>query len=165
MVFFNQNGKKTNIVPIYEQFVKNYRPVSPLPPCSKFFERLIYDNMFSYLSENNLISENQPGFKSGYFCVNQHLAITHEIYSSFDKNYEVRAVFLDISQAFDKLWYEGIIYKLKHNGISVNLLKLQTIFLKNRKQSVVVNGQCLSLPNVNAKLRQGSISGPLLFLI
>ena len=83
--------------------------------------------------ENNLICENQSGFKPGNSCVNQLLAITHEIFSSFDNNYEVRGIFLDISRAFYKVWHEGIIHKLKRNGISGNLLSLLTDFLRNRK--------------------------------
>ena len=79
--------------------------------------------------ENNLICENQSGFKP----VNQLLAITHEIFSSFDNNYGVRGIFLDISRAFYKVWHEGIIHELKRNGISGNLLSLLTDFLRNRK--------------------------------
>ena len=71
--------------------------------------------MFTYFTENNLISENQSGFKPDNSCANQLLAITHEIFSSFDDNYEVRGVFLDILKAFDKVWHEGIIHKLKRN--------------------------------------------------
>ena len=89
--------------------------------------------MSKYFIENNLISENQSGFKPGDSCINQLLAITHEIFSSFDDNYEVRGVFLDISKAFDKVWHEGIIRKLKRNGISGNLLSFLTDFLRNRK--------------------------------
>ena len=100
--------------------------------------------MFTYIIENNLISENQSGFKPGDSCVNQLLAITHEIFSSFDDNYEVRGVFPDISKAFDKVWHEGIIHKLKRNGISGNLLSLLTDFLRNRKQIVILNGQSSS---------------------
>ena len=61
------------------------------------------------------------------------------MFSSFDDNYEVRGVFLDISKAFDKVWHEGIIHKLKRNGISGNLLSLLTDFLRNRKQRVILN--------------------------
>ena len=70
--------------------------------------------MFTYFTENNLISENQSEFKSGDSCVNQLLTITHEIFSSFDDNYEVRegGSILDISKAFEKVWHEGIILKL-----------------------------------------------------
>ena len=121
--------------------------------------------MFIYFIENNLISENQSGLKPGDSCINQLLAITHEICSSFDDNYEVRGVFLDISKASDKLWHEGIIHELKRNGISENLLSLLTNFLRNRTQRVIPNGQSLSWANINASVPQGSILGPLLFLI
>ena len=118
--------------------------------------------MFTYFIENNLISENQWGFKPSDFYVNQLLAITHEIFSSFDNNYEVRGVFLDISKASDKVWHEWIIHKLKRNGISGNLLSL---FLRNRKQRVILNGQSSSWANINAGVPQGSILDSLLFLI
>ena len=77
--------------------------------------------MFLYFIENNLISKIQSGFNPGDSCVNQLLAITQEIFSSFDENYEIRAVFLDVSKAFDKVWHKGIIYKLKRNGFSGNI--------------------------------------------
>ena len=78
---------------------------------------------------------------------------------------DVRAVFLDISKAFDKVWHEGLLYKLKQNGISGNLLETLTDFLKDRKQRVVLNGQNFSWANVEAGVPQGSILGLLLFLI
>ena len=69
--------------------------------------------MFKFFIENELISPNQSGFKPRDSCTNQLLAITHEIYKSFDGGFEVRGVFLDISKAFDKVWHEGLIFKLK----------------------------------------------------
>ena len=86
---FPSKWKKTNVVPIHKkndkQCVTNYRPVSLLPICSKGLERIIYNTMFTYFTENNLISENQSGFKLVDSCVNQLLAINCEIFSSFDK--------------------------------------------------------------------------------
>ena len=84
---------------------------------------------------------------------------------SFDDNCEVRGVYLDISKAFDKLWHEGIIDKLKGNRISGNFVSLLTDLLRNRKQRVIPNGQSSSWANINAGVPQGSILGPLLFLL
>ena len=86
-----------------KQILKNYRSVSLLPICGKAFERLIYNSLFEYFIENDLISPNQSGFKPGDSCTNQLISITHEIYQSFDDGFEVRGVFLDISKTFDKV--------------------------------------------------------------
>ena len=121
--------------------------------------------MTEFFTKNNLISDNQLGFKPGHSCVNQLLSITHEIYQSFDNNLEVRAVFLDISNAFDKVWHKGLIYKLKQNGISGNILNTIIDFLSFRKQQVVLNGQVSQWTSIEAGVPQGSILRPLLFLI
>ena len=121
--------------------------------------------MFSFLIENNLISSNQSGFRPGNSCVKQLLSITHEIYKSFDNEFEVKGVFLYISKAFDKVWHEGIIFKLKQNNISGKLLSVLSDFLKDRKQRVTLNGQVSSWAGVNADIHQGSVLGPLLFLV
>ena len=91
--------------------------------------------MFSFCIENDLISQNQSGFKPGDSCINQLLSIKHEIYKSFDDGWEVRGVYLDISKAFDKVWHEGLLLKLKLNGISRNWLNLMEDFLANRYHS------------------------------
>ena len=103
---FLSEWKKGNIFPCYKkshkQNLKNYRPVSLFPICGKFFERFIFNEMFSFFFfvANNLLTLYQSGFKPGDSCINQLLSITHEIYSSFDDGFEVRSVFLDISKAF-----------------------------------------------------------------
>ena len=99
------------------------------------------------------------------FCVNQLLSITHEIYQSFDDNLEVRAVFLEISKAFDKVWHKGLIFKLKQNGISDNIFNIVSDFRSFRKQRVVLNGQPSPWISIETSVPQGSILGPLLFLI
>ena len=98
---------RANVVLIHKkenkQSLKICRPISLLPICSKIFERLIYNEMFTFFTENNLISPNQSGLRPGDSCVKQLLAITHEIYKSFDEGFKVRGVVLDISKAFDKV--------------------------------------------------------------
>ena len=86
-----------------KQILKNYRTVSLLPICGKFFEHLKQNRLFEYFIENDLISHNQSGFKPRDSCGNQLISITHDIYQSFDDGFEVRGVFLDITKAFDKV--------------------------------------------------------------
>ena len=119
----------------------------------------------NFLNQNDLISPAQSGFKPDDSNINQLLSITHEIYHSMDEGYEIRGVFLGILKAFDKVWHEGLVFKLKLNGISGNLLNIFEDFLRNRKQRVVINGQTSNWKNIHAGVPQGSILGPLLFLI
>ena len=83
-----------------------------------------FNSLYSYLNVNGLLTKNQSGFRPGDSTTNQLLFLVNEIHVAFDKPncLEVRAVFLDISKAFDKVWHEGLIFKLKQNGISGNLL-------------------------------------------
>ena len=151
---FRIEWKKANVVPVHKrnnkQLIENYRPILLLSVCGKILERLIYNKMFEFFTENELISQNQSGFKPGDSCISQLLCITHDIYQSLDDGLETRAVFLDISKAFDKVWHEGLLFKLKQNGISGNLLNVITNFLYKRKQRVVLNGQHSFWTNVQA---------------
>ena len=148
--------KKANIIPIHKKgsknLLENYRPISLLPNFSKIFEKCIYNSMYSYFECNNLFTSCQSGFHKHDSCVSQILAIT-------------RAVFLDISKAFDRVWHEGLLFKLKSYGINGSLLKLIASFLSNRLQRVVLNGNCSTWKEVLAAVPQGSILGPLFFLI
>ena len=143
---------------------KNCRPISLLTIAGKIFERLWYDKMFEFSIENNLISKNQSGFRLGDFCISQLLFINHEIYQSFEDSLEVKAVFLDISKVFDKVWHEGLIFKLKQNGISDQILNIITDFLSFRKQQVVLKGQASPWVSIEEGVPQGSKLGPLFFL-
>ena len=135
---FPDQWKKANVVPIHKkgdkQLTENYRPVSLLTICGKVFERLIFNSLFNYFIENNLLSPHQSGFIPGDSCAQKRISIIHEIYNTFDCNpsLKVRRVFLDISKAFDKAGHDGLIYRLKRNGINGNLLRLIESFLTDR---------------------------------
>ena len=107
-----------------KQLTKNYRPI-----CAKLFERILFNNIYNYRISNNLITSNQSGFKPGDSTTNQLLYLRH-----------VCHVFLDMSKAFDKVWHEGLLFKLKQNGISGSVLKLLSRYLNERKQRVLLNG-------------------------
>ena len=91
-----------------------------LPIFSKIFGRIIYNNKRNYLIDNNLIPQNQSGFKRGDSCINQLISITHDISNSLDEGLEVRGVLLDISKGFDKVCQKGLIYKLQQTVFLVN---------------------------------------------
>ena len=144
--YFPDKWKMANVVPIHKKkeknLIQNYRPVSLLPICGKIFEKLIFDKLYPYIFNNGFIDDRQSGYRHGDSKVKQLLSITHEIYKAFNANKEMRAVFLDISRAFDKVWAEGLIFKLKRIGIEGDMLNILTSFLANRKQRVTLDGSC-----------------------
>ena len=143
---FPNDWKKGNIVPIHKKgdksIVKNYRPVSLLPIFSKLFEKCIYDTLYSFFETNGLFTSCQSGFRKGDSCTSQLLSITHDIFKGFDANpsLDTRGVFLDISKAFDRVWHDGLLFKLQYYGVSGPLLSLLKDFLSGRVQRVTLNG-------------------------
>ena len=131
--------KEANIVPIHKKGSRqskfNYRPISLLPTFGKIFERIIFDEIYQHLCENGLLVQQQSGFRPGDSTINQLLSITQNIYKAFEAcpTLETRTVFLDISKAFDRVWHEGLLFKLKCNGVNENLFALIENYLTCRK--------------------------------
>ena len=141
---FPDSWKYANVQPIHKkrnrQLISNYRRISLLPICGKILEKITFDQVCYFLNTNNLIFKNQSGFRPGDSTIYQRISLTSNIYESFENFDETRALFLDISKAFDKVWHEGMIYKLKCNGISGNLLRIFENYFHTRYQRVVLNG-------------------------
>ena len=121
-----------------------------LPICGKILEKIVFDQVYAFLNINNLLSKNQSRFCPGDSTIYQLISITSTIYEAFENYDETRAVFSDISKAFDKVWHEGIIFKLKCSGISGNLLIFFENDLLNRHQRVVLNGKESNWMNLKA---------------
>ena len=159
--------KLANVTTIFKkgdkQLIGNYRPISLLPLCGKVFEKIIFNNLYKHLTTHHLITKNQSGFRPGDSTTNQLIDLVDEIHQAFasKKPFEVRAVFLDISKA----WHEGLIFKMRRNGIPSNLVKPFQNYLSNRKQRVFLNGFSSDYSSIDSGVPQGSVLGPLLFLI
>ena len=145
--------------------MNNYRPVSILSVVSKLFERLIFKHVYNFLHENSLLTKFQSGFIPGDSTVNQLAFLYHTFAKALDEKKDIRIVFCDISKAFDKVWHEGLLYKLKKIGIGGNLLNWFRNYLSNRLQRVVIRGQNSDWGTIKAGVPQGSVLGPLLFLV
>ena len=158
--------KISKVIPLYKKDdsvnFSNHRPISLLPSISKIFEKVIFKQLADYLEENNLMYKYQYGFRNYYSTEYAALHLLDYLNSEVDARRIPLNVYLDLSKAFDFLSHSILLDKLKHYGVAHDLLKN---YLENRKQFVQLNDHSSELKCVLNGVPQGSILGPLLFLI
>lgn len=144
---------------------KNYRPISLLSIISKILERLIHSKVLKHLQDSNILSNSQWGFSAGKSTVGALLAATNDWLDILERGMDIGAVFFDITKAFDSVPHRLLIKKLHDSGLNEYLLKWIVSYLTDRKQSVVLDGVSSDSTHALSGVPQGSVLGPLLFLV
>ena len=162
--------KVSSVVPVFKNVgerstAKNYRPVSLLSVVSKVFEKLVNNRIVDHLEKCGLFSDFQYGFRSCRSTADLQTVVSCRIARAFNRSGATRAVALDISKAFDRVWHAGLLHKLKSYGISGQIFTLISSFLSNRRLRVALDGKSSQEYPVNAGVPQGSILGPTVFLL
>lgn len=144
--------------------VKSYRPISLLPIISKIFERILLRRLQPVIEDNNLIPDHQFGFRSKHSTIDQVHRITDVIEKALEERKICSSLFLDVSQAFDKVWHEGLKIKLRQ-VLPVRLYDILKSYLGNRLFRVRHGNEYSELKEISAGVPQGSVLGPLLYLL
>ena len=148
--------------------LNNYRPISLLPTISKVFERVIYSQLYAYFNDNNLMSEQQYGFRAQHSTELASVKLVDHIIEQMDNRYETKtpvAIFCDLSKAFDCLNFDIFLSKLEYYGVDGTPLALIKSYLNNRYQYVQFENCKSDLLEVKTGIPQGSILGPLFFSV
>ena len=161
--------KTATVIPIHKKGsrseCKNFRPISLTCTLCKVFERILKDLMVAYLLENNLLHDSQHGFLPRRSCSTALLSFLESVTGSIDDKESVDVIFLDFSKAFDSVPHNRLFHKLRSYGFSGTVLELLRSFLSNRQQRVLVGNSFSSYKQVGSGVPQGSVLGPLLFVI
>ena len=143
----------------------NYRPISSLPILNIIIEKLLYNKLINFLEFNKILTTKQFGFRKGISTQDGINELVSNIYTALEKNEYTGAVFLDLSKAFDTVSHKILLKKLEHYGIRGLTYLLLSSYLSNRKQYVSINGNKSQEKEISIGVPQGSVLGPLLFLI
>ena len=161
--------KKAKVTPILKtgpnNNPKNYRPISNLNIFSKIFESLMKNSLMSYLEKKNILNPTQFGFRRNHNTFQALNLFSSDIYSALDNKLSVLSVFIDFAKAFDTVNHKILLDKLYHYGIRGPIHSWFTDYLTNRTQQTVFEGELSTLNNNHLGVPQGSILGPILFLI